>query len=583
MEEIKRFAREYLRPNLKLVFLIFFLTGMRATPPYVFGYLNKLMVDRVIFSSLNFSERLKILFLIFFGLILTHIFAISLAYFSQHRIISLGQKIVYQMRKDIYEKLQRLQMSFFDQQLTGKIMARILDDVSVIQHNTTGTFPVIVNQILILVIGLFVIFFINWQLSIIVLLTLPFYGISYQFFIRRIREISKKLREKNAELYSLLSEKISGIRVIKSFSQEKSELRIFYKKMKEYIKLAIENTYLHTFLGFFASFISASGTVAVLWTGALFVKEGKMSLGSLLFFNTSLANLFGPVVVLTNTNVIIQWLSIVLKRIFDILDQEVLIQDSPSAVELKDIKGEISFVNVSLKYPSFSSYLFKNLNVHIPAGKRIALVGHSGSGKTSFVNLIMRFYDPTEGYILIDGHNLKDIKLKSLRKQIGFVPQEPMIFSGTIAENISYGNPESTPAQIIEAAKISELDNFIYSLPDKYETEIGERGITLSGGERQRLAIARAILGNPKIMILDDASSALDAETEEKIRQTLRKILEGKTSFIITHRLSTVLECDLVLVLDNGEIKEFGTPEELLNKKGVFYRLFETQIKKGKL
>jgi subfamily B ATP-binding cassette protein MsbA len=580
MKEIFRFSKEYLKPNLKLMLLIIFLTSIRATPPYIFGYLNKLMVDRVIFSSLTFSLKFKFLLSIFTGLLATHLFSITLSYSAQHKIVLLGQKIVYEMRKNIYEKLQKLQMSFFDQQLTGKIMARILDDVSVIQHSTTGTFPVIIHHLILLIIGLFIIFFINWKLSLIVIFTLPFYGISYQIFIKRIREINQKMREKNAEIYSLLSEKISGIRVIKAFAQQKIELKIFYKKMKDYIKLSMENTFLHTLLGFFASFISAAGTVAVLWIGVIFVKNGKMSLGSLLFFNNCLGNLFGPIIVLTNTNVIIQWINVVLKRIFDILDQEVIIKDSPSAIELKDVKGEITFVNVSLKYPSSSTYLFKNLNIHIPAGKKIGLVGPSGSGKSSFVNLIMRFYDPTEGYILFDGHNLKDIKLKSLRKQIGIVPQEPTIFSGTIVENITYGNPESTPSQVVEASKASELHEFISSLPDKYETEIGERGITLSGGQKQRLAIARAILTNPKILILDDASSALDAETEEKIRNTLRKILEGKTSFIITHRLSTFLECDLVVVLDKGEIREFGTPQELLNKKGFCYRLFESQIKK---
>lgn len=582
MKEVIRFAKEYIKPNLKVMSIIIILTAIRSTPPYVFGYLNKLMVDKIIYPTAGetLSERIKLLLLIFISLIATHSISISLSYFSQHKIVALGQKIVYEIRKNIYEKLQRLQMSFFDQQLTGKLMARILDDVSVIQHNATGTFPVIVNHLVILIIGLVIIFFINWKLSLIVLFTLPFYGISYQFFIKRIRELNQKIRERNAEIYSLLSEKTSGIRVIKSFANQKIELRTFYKKVRDYIKLTIENSFLHTLLGFFASLISAGGTVVVLWAGVLYVKDGKMTLGSLLFFNSCLVNLFGPVIVLTNTNVIIQWITIVLKRVFDILDQEVIIEDSPSAVELKDVEGNITFVNVFLKYPLSSDYIFKNINVNIPAGKTVALVGHSGSGKTSFVNLILRFYDPTEGYILIDGHNLKDVQLKSLRKQIGIVPQEPMIFSGTIAENITYSNPQATPNQVIETAAAAELHDFIYSLPEKYETEIGERGVTLSGGQKQRLAIARAILTSPKIIILDDSTSALDVETEEKIRNTLKNVLKGKTSFIITHRLSTAMNSDLILVLDKGEIKEMGTHEELLNKKGLYYQLFEPQIKK---
>ncbi|HID96547.1 MAG TPA: ABC transporter ATP-binding protein [Candidatus Latescibacteria bacterium] len=616
--DIVRLVKEYLRPYWLRMTLVVLAASASAMAPYMFGYLGKVMVDDVLrlggerttgvhqsatavqhtdgvtdlsttspSSSAHAPERpdqttqreqIHLLLLVFLAYIGVHLASIGLTWLYSYNIAYVGQRIVYKMRRQLHEKLQNLHMAFFDQRKTGKLVARVIDDVNVIQNNVTNTFINIFSNIALLAVGVFILLRLDWKLALVAFSFLPFYGISYQYFIKRIRKLNLAIREKNAEIYGLLGEKITGVRVIKSFAQERFEVRQFFRKSSEFIRLVIKNSLLNNTLGALAILISGIGTAVVLWYGALMVRNGDMSLGSLLYFYASVGVLFSPLIALTNVNVVIQRVLTVLARIFAILDEEVKIKDAENAIELKEMKGAVSFHNVSLKYEGSDGYALREVSFDIPAGSVVSLVGPSGSGKSSLVNLLLRLYEPTEGYILLDGHDIADIKLSSLRRHIGMVPQEAILFSGTIAQNIMYGRFDATPQEVINAAKASEIHDFIYSLPEKYETQIGEAGVSLSGGQKQRLAMAMALLTDPSILILDDSTSALDGQTEARIWETLRKIMKNRTSFIITHRIRTAMSADIILVLDKGRLVEKGTHQELVARDGFYRRIFKQQM-----
>ena len=523
------------------------------------------------------AEKIQWLWFIFFlYLVVRSIFA-GINWFYNYHIAFVGQRIVFRIRLDLHQKIQKLQMTFFDRQQTGKIMSRVLDDVGLLQSEVTGTFVETARNIARILLGCIILLTINVKLGALTLAAMPFYVVTYKLFQKAIQTAFLRQRETYADTYGILEERVRGIRVLLSFAKEKSEYRIFFSRLVKIFRLSLRSSMLSTGLGATCSAISAIATAGIFYLGALEVGNGNMTVGSLIYFNMSMGNLFQPFVALANVNATLQQMVVVISRVFEVLDEEVVISDRPNAVRLDSVKGRVVFLNVSFRYHDAGDEVLKDLSFRLEPGQSLAVVGPSGSGKSTLVNLLLRLYEPTQGRILIDDYDIRDVRISSLRKHISVVPQEPILFSGTIAENIKYGHEDATPAQIMTAASQGELHDFVMTLPEKYEARVGERGSNLSGGQKQRMAFTMALLTDPSILVLDDTTSALDAKTEARIQMTLDRIMANRTTFVITHRISTAQRADQILVLDNGRMAGWGTHKKLVAQPGVYQDLYVQQ------
>ena len=629
---LRRFVGTYVKPFWFRMGLVMCLAGVTSSYSFLLGFISKMTVDHVLqiradvpasgaemggglggmrdnafrppSSSLpqrdplspilgsaykaqgpkkSKAEQIQWLWVVFtIYLVVRSAFAV-MNWFFNYNIAFVGQRIVFKIRADLHQKVQKLQMTFFDRQQTGKIMSRILDDVGLLQGEITSTFVETTRHVARILIGLVILFTINVKLASFALMALPLYVITYKFFRGPIHTTFMRMRETYANTYGMLEERVRGIRVVYSFARERGERRSFFKRLAEIFRLAIKGSLLQVGLWAACSTVSAVAGALVFYWGALEVRDGVMTVGDLIYFNMSLGSLFMPLVALTNVNAVVQQMQVVIARVFEVLDENVRIQDSEDAVGLKDVRGQVAFSHVSFRYHEGGDFVLKDLNFIVRPGTSVAVVGPSGSGKSTLVSLLMRLYEPSEGQILLDDYDIQDVKISSLRKHISMVPQEPVLFSGSIAENIVYGRDSASPDQIVAAAKSAELQDFIMDLPAKYEAPVEERGSNLSGGQKQRLAFAMALLTNPSILILDDTTSALDAKTEARIQKTLDRIMEGRTTFVITHRISTAMRAERVLVLDSGRMVGWGKHADLVKRPGVYKQLFDQQQAGGEM
>jgi len=523
------------------------------------------------------SEHLKNLLLYSLGIIaltgLQGVVSFGQNYYSEY----LSQKIIFRIRNELYRHLQDLSFSFYDRIDTGQIIARATGDVNNIRSFIRFFSRGLINSVIMIISALLVMLSISYELTLIALMIAPITITIVIWYGKNIRPLAEMRRQSFGELNSYLQETIVGMKVIKALTSEVFSFNRFIPKCREYFNISIRMGKLRAVVWPLISFIIGIDVLTMYWYGGMRVIEGVLTIGDLVAFTMYLNMLMWPLISLGFFTAIYQRAIVAARRIFEILDMEPEVKEKPNAVELKNVRGHIKLENVWFSYDG-KHWVLKDINLEVKPGEKVAIVGPVGCGKSSLIKLIPRFYDPQRGRVLIDGIDVRDVKISSLRKNIGIVHQDIFIFPDTIRNNIAFGKPNATLQEIMKAAKIAKIHDFIVSLPKKYDTLVGERGVTLSGGQRQRLAIARALILNPKIIILDDSTSQVDVETEKEIYEALRELIKDKTCIIVTQRFSTLSLADRIVVMDEGRIVEEGTHEELLKRGRLYPKLYKTFI-----
>jgi ATP-binding cassette subfamily B multidrug efflux pump len=490
-----------------------------------------------------------------------------------------SQNVAYDLRNELHHKLGELSFAYHDQTETGQLLSRAIQDVDRIRF-LTGRATLRLSASIILSLGtLAVLMTMNVQLAFLSMAAVPLLGYYGYRFGRQMRPLSMAIQQQLAILTTRLEQNLRGARVVKAFAQEPAEIERFDEENQKWFDLSADSARLQAWNTPLLDLIANIGTIFILWYGGRLVINQQLTLGELVAFSTYLSQLINPV---RRLGMIIPAIAVAAaagERIFEILDTKSEVEDAPDAYPLPPVQGHVRFDGVGFAY--FNRHrVLGNINFETRPGEIIALLGATGSGKSSIINLIPRFYDPTEGRITIDGHDLRAVKVNSVRDQIGIVLQETTLFAATIRENIRFGRPAATEDELIAAAQAAQAHDFIMTMPDGYETYVGERGITLSGGQKQRVAIARALLKDPRILILDDATASVDTTTEREIQLALTRLMQGRTSFVIAQRLSTVRNANLILVLDHGRISARGTHEELLRTSELYTRIYHGQLQR---
>ncbi|MCR5176185.1 MAG: lipid A export permease/ATP-binding protein MsbA [Anaerovibrio sp.] len=572
MKNYKRLLM-YIKPYIKRLLMAVVCIIMAAGANLYLPWIIKDMIDKVLLD-----RDMYMLNLIAIG-ILVVMFIRGVFYYGQSYLVSyVGERVIIDVRSVLFKKFQRMPLSYYDKTQTGTVMSYVTNDVSAMQNAIVNNLIEMVTESSILIGSLVMMVYLDWRLSMLTLMTIPLVGYAMKIFGRKLKSSGTLIQERMADITSMLQESISAIRVVKSFVREAYEIKRFERENILNFQAAMKNVKLMSLLTPTVEFLAAVAVTFIVWFGGYEVVNETITAGELVAFLTYAVNLANPVKRLSRVYGSIQKAMAAADRVFDVMDMDEKIKNRPGAVELPAVKGRVVFDNVTFSYKEGQNAL-SNINLEAEPGQMIALVGPSGSGKSTIANLIPRFYDIDSGSISVDGYDVRDVTTDSLREQIGLVPQETMLFSTTVMENIRYGRLDATDEEIIAASKAANADEFIVELPEGYDTKIGERGLNLSGGQRQRLAIARAILKNPRVLILDEATSALDTESEKIVQDALDKLMRGRTSFVIAHRLSTIFNADQIFVIENGHVVEHGTHEKLLAMNGLYSNLYNIQFR----
>ncbi|MEZ4591717.1 MAG: ABC transporter ATP-binding protein [Chloroflexota bacterium] len=607
------FARPY---RLKIIFLlltILVITGLSLLSP--------LLVRALIDDAIPNGDY-RLLTLLAIGMVAIPIVNGGIGVFQRSLNSQIGEGVIYDLRRALYEHMQRMSLRFFTQSRTGELMSRLNNDVVGAQRAISDTIVTIISNIVSLVGTMAILLTLEWRLTLLGLAILPLFVLPARRVGRVLRDLRRKSLEISAEMNATMNEtlNVSGALLVKLFGRQEREMKRFADDAAEVRDIGVRSAVIGRWFFMMLSIIGAVGTAVVYWVGGYLVLEEAFTIGTIVAFGSYLSQLYGPLMALTNAPVEFAQSMVSFERVFEALDIPVEIEEQPDATLLETVNGRIQFQNVSFSYTEAEAgglrevtrfswmgggnpallkrgkakengaaaeadtqpeqrWALQNISFTIEPGELVALVGPSGAGKTTITYLMPRLYDPTDGRITIDNYDLRDVTLNSLAHNIGMVTQETYLFYDTIRANLLYARPDATEPQMIAAAKAANIHNFIADLPDGYDTVVGERGYRLSGGERQRIAIARVVLKDPSILVLDEATSHLDSLSEALIQEALGKVMQGRSSLVIAHRLSTILAADKILVMEKGQLVEQGTHEELLARGGLYTNLYETQFK----
>ncbi len=567
----------YAKPHwrqLALILLLMFLSTVLSLPQPI---VLKLLIDDVLLA-----KDLTMLHLLLAGLLGLYILQNIVGFGQKYLTSVVGQRLLIDVRREIYDHLQKLSPKFYNNARVGDLLSRTMYDASALQNIASTTLIDLLANMVMLVLISGVIFYMNWRLALVSFVTVPCFAVIILVYNKPIRRASMVVREEIAQVNSRLQENMSGIRLIQAFAQEMHESQRFLARLGKLAKASIRSDVVGWQAGVAGGLVVFLGPLVVLWYGGVEVTRGALTVGSLIAFYSYLGKLYNPTSSLVQIILGLQNIMAGVDRAFALLDTPVDVEEHPDAQVLSRIEGRVEFKEVSFQHED-SDFALKNLSFVAEPGTCMAIVGPSGAGKSTIVDLLCRFYDPMAGSITLDGHGLRDLKLDFLRRQIGIVSQDTFLFNASLKDNIGYGKVDASDKEIVEAAKLAEIHDFILTLPQGYGTVVGERGVKLSGGQKQRIAIARAILRNPRILILDEATSSLDANVEASIRAALEPLMATRTTFIVAHRLSTVRSADRILVLHEGKIVDRGTHWELLQFSNLYQELYARQMAEDKV
>ena len=563
----------YVKPYKKYVVIAIFMNVVVSALSPLRPYLTKIAIDDYIVNG-NYDGLVTISAILFATLIFQAIIQYFLTYYTQ----LMGQNIIYDLRVKLFAHIQKLSLKYFDKTPIGRIVTRITNDVESLNELFSSGIVMIFSDVFIIIWILIFMFTMEWELTLVSLSVLPFLIYATFLFRKKVRESYRDVRFQLARLNSYMQEHVVGMSIIQLFSKEKKENKNFADINNAHKEANINSIFYFAIFFPIVEILSSGAIALIIWYGGGDVIKGTMTIGVLFAFIQYTEMFFRPIRDLSEKYNIMQTAMASSERVFKLLDNNTIIENPSTPKTINNFRGNVDFKNVWFAYNN-DDYVLKDISFSVSEGETVAIVGATGAGKSSIINLLNRFYDVNKGSILVDGVDLREISKEDLRKQISIVLQDIFLFSGTIASNISLGDSSITNEQIIDAAKTVGADSFISKLPEKYDAEVKEKGATLSVGQKQLISFARALVFNPQILILDEATSSIDTETEVLIQQAIEKLLKGRTSMVIAHRLSTIQNSDKIIVLHKGEIKEVGTHQQLLSKKGIYYKLYQLQYK----